>query len=197
MKHKPVFSVLELLEHGIAPAAVFTFTDVDGDKVTIKTSKGTDAELTAALTLVEVSPGDQQLVKVDLSSSASFAGTDLLITAKKSPTGDGRVNVGYIDASGLFNGGTNLDLGKIVVKGDLGQIDAGSASDPSSGIKSLSVGSLGRLGLSTQGGFGSLASGILGDVGSLMISGDLKDAEFNVVGSIGRITIGGSLMLLR
>ena len=40
-------SYVELLESRIAPAAIYHFTDVDGDLVTIKTSKGTDAQLAA------------------------------------------------------------------------------------------------------------------------------------------------------
>ena len=44
-------TAIEPLEARIAPAATFTFADVDGDFVTIKTSKGTDGELNAILTL--------------------------------------------------------------------------------------------------------------------------------------------------
>jgi hypothetical protein len=44
-------SVIEPLEARIAPAAVVMITDLDGDKVAIKTNKGTVEQLTAALTL--------------------------------------------------------------------------------------------------------------------------------------------------
>ena len=37
-------STIEVIEARIAPAAVFTLTDVDGDRVTIATSKGTNAD---------------------------------------------------------------------------------------------------------------------------------------------------------
>lgn len=41
--------VLESLESRLALAAVVTFTDIDGDVVTAKTSKGTNADLATAL----------------------------------------------------------------------------------------------------------------------------------------------------
>ena len=89
---------IEPLEPRIAPAAVFTFTDVDGDIVTVKTSKGTNADLAAVLTFSDPAAANpRQLQTINLSSSAGFAGTDLSVTAKRGPTGgDGRVNVGYI-----------------------------------------------------------------------------------------------------
>ena len=43
--HTPI----EPLEPRIAPAAVLMITDFDGDTVAIKTSKGTVAQLTAAV----------------------------------------------------------------------------------------------------------------------------------------------------
>ena len=39
------FPQIEWLEARIAPAAVFTYADVDGDLVTVKTSKGTNDDL--------------------------------------------------------------------------------------------------------------------------------------------------------
>jgi hypothetical protein len=48
MNHNTSNSIVEALESRIVPAAVFTFTDVDGDAVTVKTSKGTNADLSAA-----------------------------------------------------------------------------------------------------------------------------------------------------
>src|SRR5262249_27596031 len=51
-QHSPMNTpaVIEPLEARIAPAAVFTFTDVDGDLVTVKTSKGTNDQLAALIT---------------------------------------------------------------------------------------------------------------------------------------------------
>src|SRR3712207_3601922 len=161
---KTASSDIEPLEARIAPAAVFTYTDVDGDKVTIKTSQGSNAELADAIHLLDVTPGRQQLITLDLSSSASFDGTDVIISAKRAPGGDGQVNVGYIDATGM-NTGTSLDLGKVVVKGDLGRIEAGDSNGLAPAIASLSVQSFGTLGQATQDAAGDLHSEIAGDLG--------------------------------
>ena len=56
---------------------------------------------------------------------------------KKGPLGDGLVHVGRIDATGH-------DLGTVSVTGDLGQIDAGSGTDGTPAVKSLTVRSMGR-----------------------------------------------------
>ena len=53
------------------------------------------------------------------------------ITARRGPIGgDGLIAVGFIDAGGI-------DLGKVVVDGDLGRIEAGDTTDPTRGLKSL------------------------------------------------------------
>lgn len=72
---------IELLESRIAPAT-FTYADVDGDFVAIKTSKGTDGELAVILTLAPEGLG-MELREIDLSANAAvFFGTDLTVTAK-------------------------------------------------------------------------------------------------------------------
>ena len=53
---------------------------------------------------------------------------------------------------------TGLDLGAVKVPGDLGKILAGDDTLSTTGIASLTVGSMGRYGLSTQGGTGDLDS---------------------------------------
>jgi hypothetical protein len=196
--------VIEALEQRIAPAAVFTFTDLDGDQVTVRTSKGTNQDLAAVLTLADAGDG-KQLQVIDLSANPIFAGTDLLVTAKKSATGDGRVNVGYVDATQV-NGGGSLDLGTVKIKGDLGQIDAGDPETNTMAIKSLGVQSMGRLGLVTQGGTGDLTSEIYGPVGALKVANDVRGAWVKVHGDfmaaqgklangrIGSVQIGGSLI---
>ncbi len=181
---------IEPLETRIAPAAVFTFTDVDGDLVKITTTLGTNAELAAAVTEV-----GGQLRLLDL-RAAVFQNTNVTASVlTKSATGDGLVNLGRIDATGR-------DLGKVAIAGDLGQIDAGdSVIAPGDALKSLSVRSMGLYGPATQGGVGDLRSGIFGRLGALHISGDLAGASFVIDGGtndangpIGSITIGGSLL---
>src|SRR5215510_1040499 len=102
---------LELLESRFTPVAVFTYTDRDGDHVTVTTSKGTNADLTAILLFDNSIPDKpRQLEQIDFSTNAAvFAGTDLTVTATRAlSAGDGLANVGYIDATS-FNGGTNLN----------------------------------------------------------------------------------------
>ena len=99
----PAFFI-EPLEARIAPAAIFTYIDVDGDLVTIKTSKGTDtqlADIVVPFLSSEGVPNGQELQQIDFSMNAAvFKGTDLSVTAvRTNGAGDGRVNVGYIDAT--------------------------------------------------------------------------------------------------
>ncbi|MGB8170755.1 MAG: hypothetical protein WCF18_24840 [Chthoniobacteraceae bacterium] len=200
----PFTSAIEPLEARIAPAAVFTYIDVDGDIVTIKTSKGTDTQLIDIL--VRSSEGvanGEELQRVDFSLKPDvFAGTDLTVTAKRGlEGGDGLVNVGYIDATST-DGGTSIDLGNITISGDLGRIVAGDATTKTAGVKSLSVGTMGRYGTDTQSGvMPSLGSTITGGLGSFKSRGDVKGTSLIVTGGmtaadgkIGSLAIGGSLI---
>ena len=68
---------IEPLEARIAPAAVFLYTDVDGDLITVKTSKGTSAQL-EAITHSYLAPVELggELQKIDFSADpVHFAGT--------------------------------------------------------------------------------------------------------------------------
>src|SRR5262245_8718759 len=111
---------LEGLESRIAPASVTPFNDVDGDLVTITVSNVTANDILGAFFL---SPGlgeGQHLIRLDL-RDPKFEGVNVSITANPDPSsgGDGRVNVGYIQATGR-------DIGTVFVEGDLGVIDAGN-----------------------------------------------------------------------
>lgn len=207
MKTIPVSSI-ELLEARIAPATIgslvvalnktsATYTDVDGDVVTVKVSAG---DLTKAVfTGVAVTAGHDQLQTLDLTGAGAVGDkATLTFSVKKATTGNGLANVGYINATGH-------DLGAVTVKGDLGQIDAGDATVLASlGIKSLAVNSMGHLNTDTQDAtdthFG-LESDIIGGLGSLTVTHDVQDAFINVTalgtpasGTIGTVKIGGSLI---
>jgi hypothetical protein len=177
---------IEILEPRIAPAALVTFTDVDGDIVTISVSKGTTAQL--AVAAGDLSDG--RLQSLDLASQPTvYAGANISITAKPAlgGTGDGRVNVGEIMAA-------PLDLGTVLVDGDLGRIRAGDGNATVAGLKSLTVLSLGHFGTTT--GAVDLFSFIAGNVGSLTVQTNLEDATFDATGlsdKIGSVSIGGSL----
>src|SRR5262245_56373183 len=117
---------VEPLETRIAPAAlagqVLTYTDIDGDMVTITISQGTLAPSLFTFDTGSVD-GDtslkQQLQLIDLSAAADVAGANITMKVTKAADGDGFAAVGRI------NGGTR-DFGDIVIKGDLGDFDAGS-----------------------------------------------------------------------
>lgn len=133
--------IIEPLEPRIAPASIFTFTDVDGDLVKVKSNKGI---LTGKVHLVDQGGDKNQLVELDLRDSL-FQGANITITVKKvrGGIGDGMVNVGYINAKGV-------DLGNVVVPGDIGRIDAGDGNSAKPAIKSLIAKSLGTFGSTTQ-----------------------------------------------
>jgi hypothetical protein len=172
---------IEPLETRIAPASVLTYVDIDGDRVTVTSTLG---ELAGRATIV-----GGQLRLLDL-SAPSFDGTSITVSVVKAGAGDGLAAIGRI------NGGTN-DFGAIAIKGDLGNIDAGSTTAGTPAIKSLSVRTMGAYGLATQGGAGDLTSTINGALGALKVAGDVKDANIDVLGAgsaLGSVTIGGSLI---
>ena len=100
MKKAILLRPIEILEQRIAPATLM-FTDVDGDSVTVTTSKGTDGALSSVAHFA-ASGGGQVLQLLSLTTNPVFQGTDLsiLVTGNNA----GHVDVGFIDA-------TNLDLG--------------------------------------------------------------------------------------
>ncbi len=164
------------------------FTDVDGDKVTVKTTKG---KFTQAMFDLRLEGLGAQLESVTL-TEPTFATTKLSFKAKPQKlegaavkSGDKMVNVGAIDAAGV-------DLGKVKLKGDLGQIDAGSGDNARPALKSLSVVSLGALGSGTQAAttIEPLHSHFAGVVGSIKIKADLGRAD---IAACTAITISGPL----
>src|SRR5262249_31751202 len=144
-RYRTVLGV-EALESRLAPAATFvnattaTFTDVDGDLATIRITQPlfTAANVNSVL-LFDAS--GTQLRQVDL-TNLNPAQTGLGVSVTARPTagvGDGFVNVGQIIGGGL-------DLGNVLVRGDLGRIIAGDAFTATPGLRSLTVQSLGRFG---------------------------------------------------
>lgn len=174
---------LEILEQRIAPAAVYTYTNADGGSVKITTSKGVDADLLGALTVV--ADGTGMLVqKIDFASHPVFRGTDVLVEL----TGAGSADIGAIDAHGF-------DLGMVTVPGDVGQIDAGDSNLATPAVKSLHLGSLGVL-TTTQAGTPSYESLLMGALTSLEIDHDLAGAllvQGNALSKIATAKIHGSV----
>ncbi|MEQ1862943.1 MAG: hypothetical protein ABMA13_23725, partial [Chthoniobacteraceae bacterium] len=167
-----------------------TFRDVDGDLVTVKTNKGvfTGAEF-SGVTLGANGAGQLRA----LTLGAGFTGANITFTAKPSAQGgNGFVNVGFLDANGV-------DLGAVKIPGGLGLIKAGTVGGDVKvpGVKSLTVQSLGLLGISTQAPGGDTDSNIQGALPLLDIKGDLRaslDVRGKPDGKIGVAKIGGSMV---
>lgn len=151
---------------------VAKYTDVDGDLVTVKTTKGTFEE--GDFTFVpEGGMLGAQLTSLKL--DAGFAGATVSFTAKRDLlSGNGFVNVGFIDASGV-------NLGAVSLKGDLGAIEVGDGLGTSA-LKSLTVQSMGRLGTSTQEAGGAIELNALGRVGTVTVKSDVVGGDFSAAG---------------
>jgi hypothetical protein len=214
---RKVVSTIEGLEGRIAPATLLpgattvTFTDADGDLVTVKFSKPILTSAVVANAVLKFSSGDgavngsntalEQLQLIDLIQIATAAtGTSITISAEQAGAGNGVADVGQIRANGAA-------LGAVKIDGDLGQIDAGRAGVKTA-LASLEVGSLGVRGLDTQSATSTtreLVSSIAGGLGSVKIHGDMKEARITVsngstasgitpLGHVGSIVIEGSLL---
>lgn len=169
---------------------VATWRDVDGDLVTLKSTKGVldvdDFELEAVGNF-----GGEVLHTLELGDDGLPAkGTNLTFTAKfdkPNNRGDGSVNLGFLNAAGV-------DLGIVKLPGNLEKIEAGDTTLTDGSVKSLILGSIGELG----GGETSLLSG---RVGALTVRGNITNSIFQVsamgnaaAGGIGPIKLGGSLV---
>ncbi len=155
-----------------------TWKDLDGDNVTLLSDKPildpTDFKL------LPDGNGGEQLALLDLSNDFPLASNaSLVFFSKVDPSaaqpGDGTVNVGRIDASGV-------DLKSVLLRGDLGSISAGDATTKTPALGSLVAGSIGFFGLATQGGKGTLVSELTGGVTSLRVLGDFGGERFTILG---------------
>lgn len=185
---------IEPLEVRIAPASlngqVLTYTDIDGDHVTLTISKGTLAPGLFTFDTGSVNGENsvpQQLRAVNLTAAAGADNANILMKVVKAPGGDGLAAVGIINATGK-------NLGTITIQGDLGDLEAGTGPVGNPAAKAITVRSAGAYGLVTQGGGGNLVWNIQGDVASLKVTGDVKDSQINVFGKLGPLTIGGSII---
>lgn len=164
-----------------------TYTDVDGDKVTVHTSRGQfnqgDFKISAGAS------GGGQLQLLDLSDDASeFAGAHITVTAQRTAGGgDGFVNVGYINSTGT-------DLGTVRIAGDLARITVGDATLTTPGLRSLTAQSMGRYLGFTQALAPSLVSTIQGTLPRATFATDLVGVELHITGNLDSLTIGGSLV---
>ncbi len=169
-----------------------TFTDVDGDEVVVKTTKGDFSQENF------VFGADGTLLLIDLTASGSplaavgFGKAKLTVAAKSRGSGNGMVRVGAINALGM-------SLASVKIDGNLGEIDVGAGIPGERAFKSMQVDSLGEAGV------GNVESMIAGTVGVLKVNRDVKgvlnvtggfpdDGLTNAPGNvIGKVIIGGNL----
>jgi hypothetical protein len=136
--------MIELLESRIAPAAILTYTEVDGDKVKVKTSKGTTAQLETAIDFgnheVNIDGITLDLVRT-ASLAAAFADTNVTIKVIETGDGDGDGVANSVVINAFDPVGDGIDLGKVKVAGNVFSIDAGDGdlSASSKAIESLTV----------------------------------------------------------
>lgn len=206
----PFPPLVEPLEPRIAPASLIgkntvIYTDADGDSVRLTISQPLFTSASVANAVLGFSSGanavgtgtaaHEQLQKIDLTALGGVAsGLSMSVAVtQKAAAGDGRADVGYINATGL-------DLGAVGIRGDLGRIDAGDA-DTGLALRALGVLSLGAKGIATQAAGGDLTSDIHGPVGIFNVAGDVDTARVNFLdatghvatGSVGLLRIGGAL----
>jgi hypothetical protein len=175
---------------GLVIKTTLTYPDVDGDAVALEVSRGTLSLGNFTFEPSEALPGAPsgaglQLTRVQLGSA--FARTNVTVNAHQAGRGDGFVNVGAIDATGV-------DLGTVQVAGDLGRLVAGDLNQTeTTGVAGLTVQSVGDFGLATQGGSGDLKTIVTGRLGYLRVTGDIREALVGA-SSAGSVTVGGSLI---
>lgn len=149
----------------IAHAGKVSFTEVDGDVVTVKTKLGTDAQLESALGINNGATGVGAFTINFIANStlsAAFAGTD--VSVKASGAGDKLANTVRINA---FDGNTGIpiDLGKVTIKGHLQYVDAGDTNLETPAIKKLDVVSWGP----EEPGNNATSSEIHGDIDEIKV----------------------------
>jgi len=173
---------IEPLEERIAPAAI-TFTDVDGDKVQVKTNTGS---FVLGYSTIGI-PGGKQLDTITVTT-----GTNVNLTVSvlaKAPHGDGLVNVGQIV------GNPGVTFGTITVPGDLGELTLNGTAGKTV-LQTLNVRSFGVLGSATGATLNAnntVESDVTGNIGTMNIAGDLQGAYLNLTGNLGALHIKGSL----
>lgn len=165
-----------------ATGKIATYTDADGDLVTIKVNKGTlsadDFQLSGANYL-----GGATLQKIDFTGHTDLEGANFSITAKPQMVngvkmGDGLANVGFVDAS-------NVNFAKVGIGGDLGRITASS-------MKTFTVNSIGTAGLTTQAGNDSSLTSIVSSVAALTVKTNMEGVTW-AGAKIGKAKVGGDL----
>ena len=161
------------------------FTDLDGDAVTVTTTRGAWTAEMFELLPEDRFIGGASLKTLSIAPEAGFDGADISVSAKRDLFGgDGSVNIETINAPGSV-------FGKITINGALGEIHAGGGTGLA--IKRLSVQSLGILAaLQAPNSSAPFSSSIAGDLGKLTVSGDIDGARLEVSGTVKTLSVAGS-----
>lgn len=122
--------IIEALESRIAPAAVFTYTEADGDRVTIKTSAKISNDDFEAFIQQEAEFDGGNLSELRLYDLA-FHNTDLTVTVARGQGGNGTASIGTI--------ATFVDLRNVVINGDLLALIAGDQNYSTPALKKIQV----------------------------------------------------------
>jgi hypothetical protein len=155
-----------------------TFTESDGDVVTIKLSQG------GLIAEDIVLAPDGTIQSLDLTR---FAGPSLIgghvkplniSIGVKTTGGDGFTKIGFLNADGVA-------LGKFKLQGDLGRLVAGFNSG---GVAAKSISIAGNLG--SVGGAGALSK-IVGGLGKLNVKGSFLQNSIQVDGKVKSVKISG------
>jgi hypothetical protein len=156
------------------PTRTVTFTDVDGDSVTVKVSQGTLKPDNFKMSPAGTFHGGV-FTELDLSrDGVEFAGADVAIIAEPGPSGgDGMVNLGFLNAGGI-------DFGKVTIDGNLGHAEAGA-------VIKLEASSLGTSDAPT------IESNFDGNVGVLKIKASVSNSVIHVNGDLERLLLGMNL----
>lgn len=161
-----------------------TFTDLDGDLVTVKSSKGGMTK--GAFDLLQPA-GAKGARFLALDVTGIPTGSDVTITAKHSAAGgDDRVELGFLDS-------TAHRLGAVKIGGNVEQVKIGDNMSAALVAKSLTVQSLGKTAVPAHDTGKIAASTIAGKAGAITIQGDLTGVELDL-GGAPSVVIGGSLI---
>jgi autotransporter-associated beta strand protein len=162
-----------------------TFTDVDGDLVTVKTSQGILTKDNFLFGSIGSGLINGYQLQALLLSDAQFDGATVTVTAKPTALGgNGHVNIGSLNAFGR-------DLAAVTIPGDVSLVQAGDNDAKKPGLGKLVVDSLGELGSVTQRLFAAQYA-IINDIGSLTVKGNIRGTNL-ALGKTGTVTVGGSL----
>ena len=189
----------EALEPRIAPAAVFTYLDVDGDKVTVHSNKGNSSDLQnifqhhAVFQNLGYRINEVDFTFVPAANIGEFSGANITISVARGPHGDGHVDLGTITAG-------TMPLGSFIApKASIQAIDCGNGIQ---GIGKLVIGSYGTAAPAYfNSGIADALGQINGAAGTIHITGDIAYGGLEVgtsgtpvvIPTVTSIYIGGNL----